>query len=657
MLNTLLLLALAVPFAPQLQEPADDAWTLGQGAYYSTSAYADDAGVTPASLRVEFRRDDAGYGGFEETKAYSRGFGSSVFLPVEGARWCYRVSHLNTLGQSSPPSGERCFRTDWSPPTEPAFVDAGAIVSTGRVFIEAQPATDNASGVGAYFLQVGPSLDERYQFPDPPLPLPLVAWVGEGTWVAWVRVDDLAGNYTDPVTLGYAVPLSITANPLVTTPEAPVFEASMVNAYGSVLHWDGGWMADAGVTHVVASFCNLDAGCRWRHGFHSVPAGPSFERWLQVVDEGTAVARLAVVQGGEVGPWSAPSQPLLVDRTPPPIPAGLVAAPLLGRAGPVTLTWSAVVDNLTGWAGTRVERLGVAPTQASAPATSALVPVGEGIHRFRVASYDRVGNQSGWSAEVTSVIDSTAPVSMAPVALGSPLDGGALVALSWPLPVDALSGVVTQELEERSSDGGAQVFAVAGLGASRVVGPGTWRWALRATDAAGNAGDFSAPSNVIVVDATGVTVGPAIGTGLALDARCGEPFVVTLAGSGDTPLTWALVSGPPGLVLDAAGQLTWTPPEEASGPSAMKAELRNAVGAVSATFTITVSCAVPDGGAPSSDAGPGVPRALRVGCGCASSVDLAAAALSLLALFWRRRVRVSARRETQSVAAIVQQAR
>ncbi|MDP1829494.1 MAG: Ig domain-containing protein [Archangium sp.] len=637
MLNTLLLLAVAAPFAPQLQEPADEAWTRGQGAYFSTSPYADDAGVAPASLRVEFRRDDAGYGGFEETRAYSRGFGTSVLLPTEGARWCYRVSHLNTLGQSSPPSGERCFRTDWSPPTEPAFVDAGAIVSTGRVFIEAQPATDNASGVGAYFLQVGPSLPERYQFPDPPLLLPLVAWVGEGTWVAWVRVDDVAGNYTDLVP-GYAVPLSITANPLVPTPEAPVFEASMVNAYGSVLHWDGGWMADGGVTHVVASFCNLDAGCRWRHGFHSVPAGPSFERWLQVVDEGTAVARLAVVQGGEVGPWSAPSQPLLVDRTPPPVPPGLMATPLLGRTGPVTLSWSAVVDNLTGWAGTRIEQLGVAQTQEPAPATSALVPVGEGIHRFRVASSDGVGNQSGWSAEVTSVIDSTGPVSMAPVALGSPLDGGALVSLSWALPVDALSGVVSQEMEERSSDGGAQVFAVTGLGASRLVGPGTWRWALRATDAAGNAGAFSGPSNVIVVDATGVAVGPAIGTGLALDARCGEPFGVTLTGSGDAPLTWALVSGPPGLALDAAGQVTWTPPEAASGPSAMTVELRNAAGTVSGTFTITVSCAVSDGGAPSSDAGPGETRALGVGCGCGSA-DLAGWGLAVLGLFLRRRAR------------------
>ena len=55
---------------------------------------------------------------------------------------------------------------------------------------------------------------------------------------------------------------------------------------------------------------------------------------------------------------------------------------------------------------------------------------------------------------------------------------------------------------------GATVFTVSGTSTQRFVGVGTWTWALRGTDALGNVGAFSAPSNEVVVTATGVTVTP-----------------------------------------------------------------------------------------------------------------------------------------------------
>ncbi len=638
MLTGLLLLTLAVPLAPVLQSPVAEAWTIGRGGEFVTDAYLDDAGIPAAQARLEFRRDDAGYGAMEETFPYSRYLYTNLaFAPPEGARWCWRVSHLNTLNQSSAPSNELCFRVDWTPPTAPAFVDAGAVVSTGRVDLQVLPASDALSGVSGYDLELAPTPSgDWYSFPSPQLQLPLTAWVGEGNWFAWVRVSDLAGN-TNRMQLGsYAVPITVVADASVPVPEAPVFESTMVSNYGGGITWDAGWMAGAGVTHVVASSCNLDAGCQWRHVFHSVAADGGSWQWLQVNDEGAIIARLAVVRGGVVGRWSTPSAPMLVDRTAPPVPPGFTAAPVLARTGPITLSWGAVTDGLTGLQGTVIEETelvsgAVRQHTAVAPAvTFNVTPPGDGVFSFRAASVDRVANQSAWSTTAEVVIDGTGPVSLAPVATASMVDGGALVSLSWSLPTDLLSGVATEELQERNDDGGTQLVSVTGLGVSRLVTPGTWRWALRATDVAGNVGAFSPPSNAIVVTAGGVAIGPSITT-TAAAARCGESLALSLQGSGDAPLHWTLLSGPPGLAVDVTGQLTWTPPAGSAGPQAVQVQLSNGAGLVTGAITVTVACAEsPDGGT--------VPpfKTLSVGCGC-SSLDGALILLAVGLLGRRRR--------------------
>ena len=384
MLPRVLLVLFAAPTAPLIEAPLDEGWTVGQGTYFSTNDYEDDAGIAAASVKLELRRDDAGYGGSDETVPFDRGFYSTLAMPNEGARWCFRISHINALAQSSPPSTERCFRTDLTRPTSPAYVDAGAIVSTGRVAIDMLPATDVPSGVRAYLLELGPTrAGELYSFPDPELQFPLVAYVGEGTWYGWVHVVDHAYNDNKLDFGSYLIPITVTANPAIDVPEAPRFEGTMVNAYGISLLWDAGWFAGSGVTHVVASFCNLDAGCEWRHASHTIPVGDSPGRWVQVEDEGTFVARIAVVKGGEVGPWSLPTAPVLVDRTPPPVPPGFNATPSASRAGPVSLSWGAVTDGLTGLSMTVIDEKelvsGVTRRhQAPAPAVSLTVWLAKG---------------------------------------------------------------------------------------------------------------------------------------------------------------------------------------------------------------------------------------------------------------------------------------
>lgn len=640
MLTPLVFLTLAAPFPPQLDEPPDDAWTIGRGAGFSSFAYQDDAGVPAASTRLEFRRDDAGYGALVESVPYDRGVYTSLFLPNEGARWCWRMTYINTLGESAT-SAERCFRTDWTAPSSPAFVDAGAVFSGGNVFIDTLPATDALSGVSGYFLDLAPVASQHfYDYAFPTSPLPVVAWVGEGSWLGWVRVFDRAGNSNAGDFGSYIIPITVSASNAVPVPDAPAFESAMVNAYGSTLVWNDAWMADAGVTHVVSSFCNLDAGCEWRHGFHSAPLREGPRRWLQLGDEGTNVARIAVVQGGNVGPWSQPSSPVLVDRTPPPVPVAFLATPSAARTGPITLTWGPVIDNLTGLDGTIFEETELASGArrkhfAHAPfLTLDVTAPGDGVFQFRAASIDRVGNQSGWTAPVVSVIDSRGPLSIPPVARAQALDGGALVSLTWSLPTDALSGVTSQELREDAIDAGTQVISVTGLSASRLVPPGTWRWSLRATDAVGNVGAFSAPSNVIVVTATRVVIGPSF-IAPPLAAHCGELLAVDLSGSGDAPLTWSLVSGPAELVVDSTGHLTWTPLAQSSGVQSAVVRLANGAGSVEGPVDFQVTCPS------SSDAGTSpTRRAFAVGCGCAS-LERSVACLCLL---WFSRRRESRRR-------------
>jgi hypothetical protein len=115
------------------------------------------------------------------------------------------------------------------------------------------------------------------------------------------------------------------------------------------------------------------------------PAPPRFE--------GTMVSRIAVVVGGAVGPWSAPSVRVLVDRQAPPIPPNLTA-PLAMRTGPHTIDWGLVVDGFTGTSSTEIEQLELSTgarqaLRAPSPETSLVVtpnprrpvPVPRGVPR------------------------------------------------------------------------------------------------------------------------------------------------------------------------------------------------------------------------------------------------------------------------------------
>lgn len=625
----LLSLVLATPAAPVLLAPDPEGWASGRGSEFVVGGYADDAGIPARSVRLEFRAEDAGYGAVTDTLPMAIYLTPRVTLPPEGTRWCWRAFHINTANETSPPSTERCFRTDFTQPVGGA-VDAGAIVSTGFVALDVQPATDALSGIHGYFLLLAPNATASPSGFGEDVQLPLQTWLGEGSWFGWVRVTDNAFISNSLEADRYRIPITVVASPLVPVPAAPTFVSTATQGWGDVLTWDASWMADAGVTHVVASFCQLDAGCEWQHGFHGLPLRSS--SWLQVGGPGPMVARIAVVQNGLVGRWSAPSAPVLVDRTAPSVPGAPSSQPPAQRSGTLAVSWGPSTDDFTGvshYEVRAVEQLSGASLQqqVAAPAVmTSLAPAGEGRFEVSVAAVDVAGNQSAFSSTAVSIIDATGPVSQSPVAVATPTDGGALVTLTWALPIDALSLIDALELNELASDGGAELVNVTGLSVSRMVPPGEWRWQLRGIDALGNVGAFSAVSNAVLITANGVVVGPSIITS-QLEARCGEALVFPLVAAGDEPRAWTLLSGPPGLEVSNEGVVRWTPPAGSEVDQTLRVKVQNPAGFVSTDLPLLVTC----------DEETPVARALLVGWGCSSLVPLAPWAL--LALLLRRRRR------------------
>ncbi|MBM4777003.1 MAG: hypothetical protein GQE15_04800 [Archangiaceae bacterium] len=661
MFAVVLLSTLAVPFAPVLSEPGADGWTIGRGAYFSVVDFSDDAGLPAGGLRIEFRPADGGYTATLTEQTNSR-WGLNTALPFqpEGARWCWRAYHRNVLGEEGPPSAEQCFRTDWTPPISPR-VDAGTLVSTGRVVLPYSPGSDALSGVQGYFLRVSPvGLDDFSSFNlDLSLANPFETYLGEGAWEVWLEARDNAWNLPD-LPLGPKPVVVVMADRSLPQPAPPVFEQTVTNGYGTTITWD------AGIPNAefwVVSFCNLDAGCVWRDGINGRPASRSPEAWVQLEDEGSMVARVAVVRGGVVGPWSAPSQAVKLDRTAPAAPQGLSLVPLAARTGPLTLSWSPVPDDFVGPVSVVVEETaadgGIASFMVDAGSSMVSLSRGDGRWRYRALARDLAQNESDWTAAVTATLDSTGPSAQPPLVTASAADGGARVTITWSTPVDALSTVTSIDLQERLEDGGSSVVSVSGNATQRFVGPGRWRWAIRGTDALGNVGAFSAESAPVDVGAV-VGVGPSIATD-ALTLQCGRPAVVQLMGAGDAPRVWQLINGPMGAAVSPDGVFTWVVPERTRGTQTVTVSLTNAVGTVEEEIQVTVTCA--DAGVESgrdasvemdagvdagavdagvADAGAldgGVERReLVVGCGCGASDD-ASGLLLALTLFAMRPTR------------------
>jgi glucose/arabinose dehydrogenase/fibronectin type 3 domain-containing protein len=217
----------------------------------------------------------------------------------------------------------------------------------------------------------------------------------------------------------------------------------------------------------------------------------------------------------------------IADTTPPSAPSGLTATAVSPTQ--INLAWTASTDNI-GVTGYHIERCqGASCTNWAEVGTSASTSfnntglTASTTYRFRVRANDAAGNLSGYSAIVsraTQANDTTPP--SAPTGLAASVIGPTQINLSWTASTDNVG--VTGYRVERCAGAGctnyAQIGAPTGTSYNDtgLTPSTTYQYRVRATDAAGNLGNYSTvvnattpavPDTTPPSNPTGLTANPA----------------------------------------------------------------------------------------------------------------------------------------------------
>jgi fibronectin type 3 domain-containing protein len=191
------------------------------------------------------------------------------------------------------------------------------------------------------------------------------------------------------------------------------------------------------------------------------------------------------------------------DATAPSAPPSFTAT--AGSPSTVSLDWDAASDNV-GVTGYRIERCSGASCTSFAQiatTTTATSYSNTGLtasthYRYRVRAIDAAGNLGAYSvvASVTtpSVVDATAP--SAPGSFNASASGSTSIALSWSAATDnvGVAGYRIERCTGSSCTGFAQIATTTGRSYSNtgLATGSTYRYRVRAYDAAGNVGPYSA---------------------------------------------------------------------------------------------------------------------------------------------------------------------
>jgi fibronectin type 3 domain-containing protein len=236
---------------------------------------------------------------------------------------------------------------------------------------------------------------------------------------------------------------------------------------------------------------------------------------------------------------NTPIGPVGPDTTAPSVPGGLGATAVSGTQ--VNLSWTASTDNVgvSGYLVERCEAASCAYAQIATPTTTSYndtTAVASTSYNYRVRATDAAGNLSGYSnvASATTPTPDTTPPS-APAGLGSTAINATQIDLSWGAATDNVA--VTGYRLERCTGAGCGTFAEiatptgtafsnTGLAAST-----TYRYRVRATDAAGNLGGYS---NILEVSTTAVPDTTPPSTPAGLGTTVVSPTQIDLAWTAST---------------------------------------------------------------------------------------------------------------------------
>ncbi|MDH5245063.1 MAG: fibronectin type III domain-containing protein [Betaproteobacteria bacterium] len=387
------------------------------------------------------------------------------------------------------------------------------------------------------------------------------AWTfGDGTTSSSpnpVKTYSTAGSYTVSLTVtgpgGSSTRTSsnyitVSSGTDTTAPTAPASLAATANGSSSInLTWAAA-TDNVGVTGYRVERCQ-GATCT-NFAQVATPAGTTH------TDSGLAASTAyryrvrATDAVGNLGPYSAIASATTAtssDTTAPSATANLVAT-VSGRSA-VNLTWSAATDNV-GVVQYRVERcqgstsctsfaqIGTAPSTSYADTGL----TASTIYRYRVRAADAAGNLGAYSNRVAVTTDSASDTTPPSTTAGlvATVGGSTAINLAWTAATDnvGVTGYRVERCQGASCTSFTQIAATAATSYSStgLTPATTYRYRVRAADAAGNLGAYSA-----IASATTTVVAPT------------AAFTATPV-SGSAPLTVAFTSSSSGSITSYA----WT---------------------------------------------------------------------------------------------------
>jgi glucose/arabinose dehydrogenase/chitodextrinase len=482
-------------------------------------------GDRQVSLRWNASTDDVAVAGYRVER---RGGGSSNFVDIGGttnttyldsglagnATYDYRVRAIDPSGNSSAYSAV-VSATTTTPPTPSGLVGAyGFETGTGTILSDDSGNSNNGNLSGASWTNSGKygsglvfnGTSSKVTINDSPslrltTAMTLEAWVNPSLVnAAWrdviYKADD--NYYLEATSTSGGAPGAggtFASSPLYGSASLPVNAWShlAVTYDGSAirLYVNGGQVASRGQIGAIQTSANpLQIGGDNIYGQY-------FRGMIDEVRVYNRALSITEIQSD----MNTPVTSAVRDTNAPTAPTGLIATAASGNQ--INLSWNASSDNIavTLYRIERCQGVGCSNfqdlgTNTTTTYTDTGLTPGTS-YSYRVRAGDAAGNFSPYSSVATATTQ--APDTTPPTAPANPVANAAsssLVNLSWGASTDNVA--VTGYVVERCQGGACTNFSALGttssttFGDTAVTGNTTYRYRVRATDAAGNPSPYSA---------------------------------------------------------------------------------------------------------------------------------------------------------------------
>ena len=455
----------------------------------------------------------------------------SVTDAAEGHTYYCRVQAVDSAGNKGPWSASSDGITvDLTAPVAPVPQDGGAWTNLTSVTFTWAKATDKVSGLDRYEIRIGTGPGGGDAVPEAKVYTETyaLATVSDGTaYYAQLRAVDVAGNVGPWSSPSDGITADLSGPTVPTVSDGGKWLAATTGTWT----WTEATDATSGLLHYV-----VEVGTS--KGTADVLSGATTtQRSVQAPDlrDGTPYyCRVrARDQAGNLGQWSAWTDGITVDVTPP-------TAPTVSDAG----AYSTKTSIRFAWAGANDATSGVAFYQVTLGTTSdgndvvdgaqvtgtsyTLTNAQDGVTYYcRVRAVDAASNVGQYSLPTDGItVDSVEPVAYAPIDGGEWHTGGP-IAFAWPDAQEQESGIAGYYVSIGTASGATNVVRdvwVTGtsFALQTYVENGTYYCKVRAADVAGNTGPYSPASDGIRVD----TVAPSVVYFLEMDEWTNEPMLL-----------------------------------------------------------------------------------------------------------------------------------